>query len=548
MNIPLVNTAPAPAASVITPLAPTQVQYAIAAQSVAALIAQTTVDLSPLGKFLSAVTLFQRRMLELQANPAAVAESEEALAALTSSVTALTDSANALQASLITGTSDDQSLATLFDQQFDAQSATPGDSDRLAAIGLTVSSDGLAEEGAFAVDPEVLQAALLNDPAGTTALLTRAAAAFGTLAGAVPEATADPSILFADDPVANDPLALTPTATAQNFPDINATPEPVTSDSAFFQELLAETPKPALALTQAPPPAVAEANATFAAQRLADTAQPLAQPALPPAASNEAADTRTPPGLGQLPPAAAPAPATTAAADNPASRPDDNREAALANQRSEAAQTLAAQDAARAANARIADNLTAEREAGARLADTIAAERDANERIGATMSAERAAQAALQEERQAGQAERARLAAQDVEASRLARERDELRLDRARTAEDLADNDEALPDARREPAVTTLVQPMPPADPPLAAVTAPAVPPPANNAQQLARDPATLAAIAAYNLSAGPFAALAGRRELAAPRADTVPAVDTVRKVAAIDTDAATGESSRPSR
>jgi hypothetical protein len=73
-------------------------------------------------------------------------------------------------------------------------------------------------------------------------------------------------------------------------------------------------------------------------------------------------------------------------------------------------------------------------------------------------------------------------------------------------------------------------------------------PPPVQDPQQIARDPAIASAIAAYNLSAGPFAALNGRREAGATPAKLVPAVESVTKVAAIDTDAATGESSRPFR
>ncbi len=69
-----------------------------------------------------------------------------------------------------------------------------------------------------------------------------------------------------------------------------------------------------------------------------------------------------------------------------------------------------------------------------------------------------------------------------------------------------------------------------------------------NNAQQLARDPAIAAAIAAYNLSAGPFAALNGRPEQAALRPKVIPPVNSVTKVAAIEADAATSESSRPFR
>ena len=73
-------------------------------------------------------------------------------------------------------------------------------------------------------------------------------------------------------------------------------------------------------------------------------------------------------------------------------------------------------------------------------------------------------------------------------------------------------------------------------------------PAPLDRAQQAARDPSIAAAIAAYSLSTGPFAALNARQEIAAPRAKIVPAVSSVAKVAAIDTDSATKGGTKESR
>jgi hypothetical protein len=513
MDIPLINTTPASAPSFVAPVSAPAVAPTAQAQTVAALLAQTTVDLSPMGRFLSAIALFQKRLLEQQASQAAAeAEaSEEVVAALVSSVVALADSANTLQASAITGTSDDQSLATLFAQQFDAQTGIAGDSEGLAAIGLTFTEDGVLE-----VDAQALQAALTDDPAATTGLLTRAGAAFATLAGIAPGAGADISVLLDDQPSVFDLPGQSAPAAFEELPEFADPTLPPASDDAFLQELLAETPRPALALDQAPPPAISEAGATFAAQRAADAPLPanLTEAATDGAlAANPAAvaasaptDFAGPAGAPAI--AAQPAPASLA---QPAPVP--------------AAPTQAALDAARAANLRYADSVAAERDADAR-----------------TINARNTEPAAPAEEVDAQSPERAPLArAPD-------RDAEQQRLDRAREAREPAaqELDEAAP--LRERLAAAIAQPAVPAD----ATLQTTVPRPQqqqfNNAQQLARDPSIAAAIAAYNLNTGPFAALNGRPELAAIRPKVVPAVETVTKVAAIETDAATGESARPFR
>ena len=522
MDIPLVNTAPARAPGIVTPITPTQVQATVQAQTAALLVAQTTVDLSPLGRFLSAVALFQKRMLELQSNPAAAAAeqaSEEGMSPLALTVADLAASANALQASSITGTSDDQSLATLFGQQFAAQAALGDEADDtgLAAIGLMFgSASGLENGDVLKVDTAVLQAAFAADPAAATALLSRTATAFGALAGIAPgaqaelqtEATPQPAAQPQDLPVFSGPATV-----------------PLSSDAAFFQELLADAPRPALALEQAAPPEVAEAIADFEARRVAESEQaqadrPLdnaAAPLQPNLPQGQAVDTTSAGNNERV---------TTALPGLPELQP------------SVAAQATATQLARTQANqAREAQAAT--RDANARMGDTIAAERAANERIGNAMSAERAVLATGPD-------------AQTTDEAAVARDADLTRLDRAREARALDMEELDLRSIMREPAATLApartMQTGDPADVTLPAPQQSNNAQPLNNAQQLARDPAIAAAIAAYNLSTGPFAALNGKPEQAALRPKVIAPVDGVTKVAAIETDAATSESSRPFR
>ena len=540
MNIPLVSSAPMGAAALITPITATQVSAAGQTQAAAALVAQTTVDLSPLGRFLSAVTLFQKRLLELQANPAAgeaQAASEESIAALASSAVALSASANDLQASLITGTSDDPSLATLFSQQFNAQGAD--DSADLAAIGLTLTSDP-GQAAVLKVDTAVLQAALGTDPAGTTALLERTAAAFGVLTRVAAEAGVDPTVLLADDSaVAGLP---TPAANqdAQALPEFAAPIPAQGTDDAFLQELLAETPKPVLALSQAPPPAVAEANASFAAERAADNAVSTLPPTLPPTLPSTA------PAIASY--AAAVASAVDDAAQTNAGAP---RPVAEADKPTLPLQASA--QTARMLDEQAVENNAAQRGANNLIADSIEAERDANERITNAIAAGRATQAGAAQTRESAEAAAMRATDNALEQRRLDEEGAQTRLGQALEGRRFAKAPELAEPAElgaplRDRLVAAVVQPVP-ATMRSDAVAAPlAQPLPVNNAQQLARDPAIAAAIAAYNLNAGPFASLNARPEIAAQRPKIVPAVDSVTAVAAIETDAATSDSARPFR
>ena len=524
MDIPLVGTAPARAPAAIAPVMATQVSATAQAQAAAAVLAQTTVDLSPLGRFLSAVTLFQKRLVELQANPAAVAaqaDSDDAFAAVASSVVALSEGANALQTSLINGTSDDQSLATLFNQQFAAQtdSVDEGDSDSLAAIGLTFTP-GLGGEDVLEVDSTVLQAAFAADPQGTAALLARTAAAFGALSGVAADAGAEPSVLFANESNAPGTGAPAP-ASAPGLPALADAPAPISSDGALLQELLAETPRPALALSQAPPPAVAEASATFAAERAAEA---LVQPA-----SARSPDNAT---AALLPPLRNAAPAVAA---NLTSAQQADEQAAAA----QAARLLANQSNASRIEARGADN---------RMVDKVATERDANERIAGAVAANRVAQASELETQNINAAAVSRAGGVAIEQRRLDDDGITSRLERPLAARVPTPAGADATMLLRDRVAATLSQPMPPADNAPAVVLQQLQPLPVNNAQQLARDPAIAAAIAAYNLNAGPFAALNGRPEIAAQRPKLIPAVHSVTSVEAIETDAATSDSSRPFR
>ena len=567
MDIPLAPLGRTGATASIAPISTVQVQ-ATAPTPASVLIAQTTVDLSPLGRFLSAVTLFQKRLLELQANPSTVAtqaDSDEALAAVASSAVALSESANDLQASLITGTSDDQSLATLFSQQLNAQdSGADADADAdgrtaLAAIGLRFTSDP-GQADVLSVDAAVLQAALVAAPAGTAALLERTATAFGTLASVAAQAGADPTALLADDSAATETAPTAPASaqsgqSGQSLPEL-ADPIPsFSTDGAFLQELLAETPKPALALSQAPPPAVAEANAVFAAERAAEadvasTAPPLPaqlpNPATDLAAATASSAARPAPPAPDLAPTAsevavgasaslgAPRPASVEA-DNPAQQQQASRQAANA----QAARTLAEQGVASRIEARDGNN---------RIADSITAERDANQRLTGAIATERAAQMGGRETQALADAAAMRATDNAQALRRMDGDTAQSRLDQPLQANRLAD-DEVNPDsALRERVAAALGQPLPPAGQSDALPIARAQPLPVNNAQQLARDPAIAAAIAAYNLNAGPFAALNARAEIAAQRPKAVAAVDAVTGVAAIETDAATSDTARPFR
>lgn len=577
MNIPGVSTAPTTAPPIVSRVLPQEVTATAQAQTAAALLAQTTVDLSPLGRFLSAITLFQKRLLDLQANPGAnptEAQAEEAIAAVATAVVAVADRANEFQASALDGSAGDQQLATLFGQQFAA--LTPGDNDddsaSLAAIGLSFAPPGQAEGNVLNVDTDVLQAAFQNDPDGTLTLLDQTANAFAALTGITAAASADPALLLDDEEAPFDPLTAA-IPTPQDFPELEPLPPPVTTDDAFLQELLADTPRPVLA--QAAPPSVAEAEANYAAQQLTATNTDTdtgALPANPPqsappaalaAATPAAAQTLPAPGAIAVNTAPPVQPATDAAASLGAPAPAANNTAASTAPPAQQAATIAPSplpptaavppataqvDTERLADKQVAAAQDATRDANARLADTISAEREANERIAAKAATQEADEAAQREQRASEQATAERLDGQRLEQDRIDEVNEQRRLERVLDKGEPATATQQADTPGRRRVAAAAAQPL--AAPDAAAVAG--VPPPPlqalNNAQQLARDPATMAAIAAYNLGAGPFAALHGRPEIAAQRPKAIPAVDSVSKVAAIEADASTSDFTRPSR
>ncbi len=121
------------------------------------------------------------------------------------------------------------------------------------------------------------------------------------------------------------------------------------------------------------------------------------------------------------------------------------------------------------------------------------------------------------------------------------------RLERAMSADELVDED-GDPGAPRFERVTTMVPQTAPGEEEVPPILARPLPSPVNAAQQAARDPAIAAAIAAYNLNAGPFAVLNGKAEAAAPKIKAVSAVDNVTRVAPIEDDGPTNNSARPNR
>jgi hypothetical protein len=406
-----------------------------------------------------------------------------------------------LQTSSLTGTSDDQSLALLLGREFAAQGGSEDDNAALAGIGLALASSSAPDNGdVLTVDSALLQAAFATDPEATAALLTRTGAVFASVAGVVPGASAEPPVLFDDVAILAESLPETPPTALTVATDSTVRIEAPGNDDAFLQELLAETPRPALALAQALPPSVTQAASSFEAQRATSVTQANDEQALAPP-------------VDEYGPAAAVTPERTAADE-----------------------ALAAQQAAREATTRFADALAEERAANERIASAQAAQRQsaltAIERDNSLVPAE------IDEANGAG--------AQATQQQRIDTTVEQARADRA--AEPNPTAAEELANPQRARVTAPIVQVTIPLSSPASDTVRLPPPPPVQDPQQIARDPAIASAIAAYNLSAGPFAALNGRREAGATPAKLVPAVESVTKVAAIDTDAATGESSRPFR
>jgi hypothetical protein len=414
MDIPLVSPFPLVGVGSATAVAPAQALTNDDAAIAAALAPSlTTVDLSPLGLFLSATSLFQKKMLELQILASNIVESQaQESSDIAASTTTLALAFNALQASGIEGTGvnadtlEQQSLAALFARQFGAQTVPAGESDAsplggLASIGLIFSADDQ-----LTVDLPALQRALDSDPVTTTALLTRAATAFGALVAAG-VAAGD----LVTDPQALAPAVLPETATDNRT--VTAAAQENTSDSDL------------LASNQA---------------ASASVARPLAERDLADRAAALAANNRT--------------------------------QSANEDERADLADAIEAQDRLKA------------------------------EQLKVEIKAE-------QQRRQ-----QRNIAAQNVIA------------------------DTAPVSASTTVAANAAPRSAPPAESPHV-VEGGVVVPVNNNALQAARDPAIAAAIAAYSLNTGPFAALNARQELTATKIKAIPTVSSVAKVAAIETDTA---------
>ncbi len=488
MDIPLVSSQPLAGTSginAVTAIDTLAIEQALGASPLTE--SPTTVDLSPLGRFLSAASLFQKKILALQtaAVQAGGVPDPDAVAA---AALTLADAFTQLQANGIDSSSGatDQSFASLFSQQFGAQTvpadgsapATPATPESLAAIGLNLVPAATPDQTAtFSVDQPVLQAALNDSPTATTALLSQAAQAFATLAGVVPDAAPPAAAAVPAQPAA-------PQAVAAPAPSVAGVPN---HDDIVLQQLLSDSaPRPAAVQDVNTAPALSAPDEVFVSE-----AQFLTLP--PDSAAVTAGDAAVAPVNGAV--LAAPASATLAI---------DPAIASVVNQ-ALAAQALAARTASIAADdqaqdLRVQGRAAIDAQAAAR-ADQLRTDDLAQQRRPAPGFA---------------------AAPPDLSAPLLA----PLALDSAGAPQPAAPV--AVADDVIAPVAPAPLQP--------------------DRAQQIARDPSIAAAIAAYNLNTGPFAALNGRPELAAPPVRTVPPVSTVAKVAAIDADDANKHAPRQSR
>lgn len=426
MEVPLVSSLPLGSIGSIGPLL-SRAPVAEIAPALAPLPPSlTTVDLSPLGRFLSATALFQKKILELQVSGTTVTESQaQELSDILASSSTLVVAFNQLQAASIdsvdAGSLDQQSLPTLFAQQFAARTeADGGDADTalasLASIGLSFTAGPDAGDSLRA-DLPLLQVALEVDPSTTTGLLRRAGEAFGALV------QADPGVQ--DAPA----LAQAAPVTAPAYASLPS------SDDLFLQEII-----------------------------------------------NERVVAGAPPSI-----------------------PVDDQEAQ-------------AEDKALAAN-----------QAGAATANRALAEQALADRAATLASNERSQEDRFAMSQLVEEQDRLKQASIDVQA----RMDEQQRQQAIRSAQQLAMDGTpepmatagATPVMRR--AAQTVEQEAPMRSPaPTQGLR--------DQALQAARDPAIAAAIAAYSLNTGAFAALNARQELAAQRPKAVPAVSGVSKVSGV--------------
>jgi hypothetical protein len=459
MDVPLVSSLPLAGTTGIDPIAaPDPLALDLASGTDALPSALTTVDLSPLGQFLSATSLFQKKVLALQGAATSTTETPDPATIAASAVT-LASAFDQLQTSAIdsndAGALAQQSFASLFAQQSDAQTAPTRDS--FAAIGLNFIAPPTPAEGdTLQIDQPVLQAALDSSPAGTAALLDTAATAFAALAGIAPD-TAQPAA-----------ASLTPAPAVEQAAAAAGLP---TGEDGFLQESISENAP--LSATSPSAPFVSQAQ--FLTLPTASDSAALAAQANAAQAAASAAETDAAVGRALAEQVLAGRAAATAA---------DHDKTQAAGEQEHAAQALAldAQEAAR-------EDRVGEQDKAAQL-------RRDQSTIGA---ADNPADAALPlSPGSAMTAAVAQTVAQGADAETLA------------------------------PPVTPQMQ--------------------ADQAQQAARDPSIAAAIAAYSLNTGPFSVLNGRPEIAAPRIKPIPAVSTVTKVAAVETEGAPKSGTREFR
>lgn len=552
MDIAPITPSVTPGLGATAPIAPTRAVAIEQAQSLSFLpVAPTTVDLSTQGSFLSLATLFQKKTLQLQASVEADTDTPQSLAEVSSLAQALTTFFNELQTApvdnsgLPAGTLGQQSLSAQFLQQF----GDPADETQanLGRIGVKLDSSPLGESS-LSIDQAALNDAFARDPAGTSNLLVRTGNAFFGVISAQVLANTGNIDLFADDEVSNtDSLGL---------PDLAAPPA---TANVFAQSLVADTvrngnelpddrargitlpgdvtaPAADVPSEQAPAlPVTATGNAQAAeieAATQAVTAQIAAAQAAPPlaapqtAAAQQVAQAPVPQAVAQnavqqtvaqtaVPQAVAQAAATPATAvASEVQTQDQLTTTATTNPASKAASVeQEARD--------LAQQLQAERTAARELDERIAKASD-EVRAALARDVDKQDAARIEALRQDRLQVQQRTEREDQERADLLR-RDELARENAQAAEVLA---RAKVTAPAEPAVQeqTVSKP-PPVEP--------------NQAQQLARDPSTAAAIAAYNLNNGPFAAQNVRADVLAPKVKLVPPVASVPKVqpvAALDT------------
>lgn len=470
----------------------------------------TTVDLSPLGRFLSATSLFQKKLVALQAASTSVPDSGTTTSGeVAAATTAFAVAFNEFQAGSLgatdAGTGGGESLAGLFARQFGAETSAAGsDPDSalasLASIGVRFNADPTADPDArLTVDLPVLQVALEVDPATTTALLERAGAAFGALV----QAEVQPAGLSAGA------QAAVPTA----LPDQTAPAPPATPDA----RAPATSAALAAANDQAAPTLADNAlNATGSAADLPaarSTATTQAQDAFTQAraaAPNTSADVQQLVNTGTG--AASPGvpvpqaiPATPPATAAPAGTLDADADAEVARQ---SAQTPVTRPAA-------------QKELAERAVELAESKR--------SQSAYEQERAQLAERIEVLDRQRLEQQQVDARAAQLERQRDDGAARGIAAAETQPASTvtlRAVPAHTVQPETTVAEQARP--------LTAPLA-----SAQPSARDPAVAAAIAAYSLNTGPFAALNARQELAAQRVKTVPAVSGVARVAPVETQTA---------